>query len=282
MSGPTTNRHAPKETVDMKAFRGQARGFTQPRSAQEPPALRRTLPPGAAYALVAAVVGLSLFASGIPSPLYGTYQALWGFSPIVLTLVYATYAGGVLVALIVAGRVSDEIGRRPVLLLALAALMGSAIMFVLADSVAWLFAARAVQGLATGLALGAASAALLELHPRRDPAAVGLTNGVVSAGGLGLGVLVSSVLVQPAPRPAGASVRVAVPVVRDRLCGRGVDARAGREALSSASRTAASGRSTQCPPSVPAGFTGRHFLMVACRSLPVAGTGVGRQLVSYR
>src|SRR6202161_146060 len=98
MSGPTTNRHAPKEMVDMKAFQGRPRGSTQARPAQEPPAWRRTLPPGAAYALVAAVVGLSLFASGIPSPLYDTYQALWGVSPIVLTLVYATYAGGVLVA----------------------------------------------------------------------------------------------------------------------------------------------------------------------------------------
>jgi MFS family permease len=65
----------------------------------------------------------------------------------------------------------------------------------------WLFVARGIQGLATGLALGAASAALLDLHPRRDPAGVGLTNGIVSAGGMGLGVLVSSALVELAPAP---------------------------------------------------------------------------------
>jgi MFS family permease len=120
----------------------------------------------------------------------------------VLTLVYATYAFGVLAALILAGRVSDEIGRRPVLLTALATLIVTTVLFMLADSVAWLFIARAVQGLATGLALGAASAALLDLHPRRDPAGVGLTNGVASAGGMGLGVLVSAALVEllPAPR----------------------------------------------------------------------------------
>ncbi|HEY5260539.1 MAG TPA: MFS transporter [Solirubrobacteraceae bacterium] len=172
------------------------------RTGTGPAASRHTLSPRVAYALVAAVVGLALFASGTPSPLYGTYQALWGFSPFVLTLVYAIYALGVLSALILAGRASDEIGRRPVLLVALAALMGSTLMFIVSDSVVWLFAARAVQGLATGLALGAAGAALLELHPRRDAAAVGLTNGVASAAGLGLGVLVSSVLVQflPAPR----------------------------------------------------------------------------------
>lgn len=163
---------------------------------------RRTLSPRVAYALVAAVIGLALFASGTPSPLYGTYRELWGFSPVMLTLVYATYAFGVLTALILAGRVSDEVGRRPVLLAALGTLMGATIVFMLADSVAWLFLARAVQGLATGLALGAASAALLDLHPRRDAAAIGLTNGVVSAGGMGLGVLVSAALIEflPAPR----------------------------------------------------------------------------------
>src|SRR3954464_396501 len=136
----------------------------------EPRTGRRTLSPRVAYAHVAAVIGLALFASATPSPLYATYRELWGFSPIVLTLVYATYAFGVLAALLLAGRLSDEIGRRPVLLTALATLMAATLLFVLADSVAWLFLARGVQGVATGLALGAASAALLDLHPRRDPA----------------------------------------------------------------------------------------------------------------
>src|SRR3954464_14315649 len=162
---------------------------------------RRTLSPRVAYAHVAAVIGLALFASGTPSPLYGTYRERCGFSPVVLTLVYATYAFGVLVTLIVAGRISDEVGRRPVLLTALGTLVGATVLFMVADSVVWLFVARGVQGLATGLALGAASAALLDLHPRRDPAGVGLTNGVVSAGGMGLGVLVSATLVELAPDP---------------------------------------------------------------------------------
>jgi MFS family permease len=167
-----------------------------------PLAARRTLSPAAAYALVAGVIGLALFASGTPSPLYTTYRELWGFSPVVLTLIYATYAFGVLASLLLAGRISDEIGRRPVLLVALGTLMATTLLFMVADSVAWLFAARGVQGLATGLALGAASAALLDLHPRRDPAGVGLANGVVSAAGMGLGVLVSAAIVEllPAPR----------------------------------------------------------------------------------
>ncbi|MBE2314487.1 MFS transporter [Solirubrobacter sp. CPCC 204708] len=165
------------------------------------PPSRYTLSPRLAYALVAAVIGLALFASSTPSPLYAEYRELWGFSPVVLTLIYATYAFGVLLALLLAGRVSDEWGRRPVLLVALGTLLVTAVAFMVASSVAWLFIARGLQGMATGLALGAASAALLDLHPRRDPAGVGLTNGVVSAGGMALGVLLSSALVQYAPAP---------------------------------------------------------------------------------
>jgi predicted MFS family arabinose efflux permease len=167
-----------------------------------PEAVRRTLSPTMAYALVASVVGLALFASITPSPLYGTYRELWGFSPLVLTLVYATYAFGVLTTLILAGRLSDDVGRRPVLLVALGVLMGATVLFILASSVVWLFVARALQGLATGALLSAGGAALLELHPRRDPVGVSLANGVASSAGLGLGVLVSAALVEllPAPR----------------------------------------------------------------------------------
>ncbi|HWH19209.1 MAG TPA: MFS transporter, partial [Solirubrobacterales bacterium] len=106
------------------------------------PASRRPLSRHAAYLLAAATIGLALFASGTPSPLYGTYSQLWGFDSIVLTLVYATYAFGVLLTLLLAGRLSDEVGRRPVLVVAMSALVVATIPFMLADSVAWLFVAR--------------------------------------------------------------------------------------------------------------------------------------------
>jgi MFS family permease len=164
--------------------------------------MRRTLSPRLAYALAASVIGLALFASVTPSPLYGIYSRLWDFSPAVLTLIYGTYAFGVLTTLVLAGRISDQVGRRPVLLAALGTLLVTTVLYMVADSIVWLFVARGLQGLATGLALAAASAALLDLHPRKDPAGVGLTNGVVSASGIGLGMLVSATAVQllPAPR----------------------------------------------------------------------------------
>ncbi|MGZ6623350.1 MAG: MFS transporter [Solirubrobacteraceae bacterium] len=155
----------------------------------------------AAYWLAVAVVGLCLFASVTPSPLYPTYGALFALSPSTLTLIYATYAFGVLVPLLFAGHASDDVGRRPVLLGSLAALMIATALFAVADSATWLFVARGLQGLATGAALSAASAAMLDLHSRRDPSAVGLANGVASAGGVALGILASSALVQLGDQP---------------------------------------------------------------------------------
>src|ERR1051325_2069014 len=97
------------------------------------------LSPRAAYFLAAGVIGLGLFASTTPSPLYRSYSVLWHFSPLTLTLIYATYAFGVLVSLLLVGSVSDDVGRRPVLLSSLGVLMGSTVVFMVADSAAWLF-----------------------------------------------------------------------------------------------------------------------------------------------
>jgi MFS family permease len=162
---------------------------------------RRTLPRSVAYALAAYIIGLGFFAALAPSPLYGSYSTLWGFSSLTLTSIYAVYAVGVLVTLLVAGSVSDDVGRRPVLLVALGLLMVSTALFFFASSVAWLFVARGLQGLATGAAISSASAALLDLHARRDPWGVGLANAVSSSAGIALGILVVSVLVQLAPAP---------------------------------------------------------------------------------
>ena len=162
---------------------------------------RAVLPRPLAYVVATYVIGLALFASVAPSPLYGSYMELWHFSSLTLTLIYATYAFGVLATLLLAGRVSDDIGRRPVLLLALGSLMAASVLFVFAASALWLFLARFLQGAATGAAVSSASAAMLDLHPRRDAAGVSFANGVASSVGIGLGILASSGLVQLGEAP---------------------------------------------------------------------------------
>ena len=161
----------------------------------------------AAFSAVAAVIAVAFYASATPSPLYGVYQARWHFSTPVLSLIYATYAVGVLVSLLLVGSLSDQAGRKPVLAWSLLGLLVSALVFATASSVGWLFAARALQGLATGAALGAAGAALIDLHPTSDTRTAALVNGVVALAGLGIGALFSSALVQFLPAPRDAAVR---------------------------------------------------------------------------
>lgn len=162
---------------------------------------RRELSGTAGYWIAAAVIGLSLFASCAPTALYDSYRDAWGFSPFVLTAIFATYGLSVLVALVAVGRISDTVGRRPTMLASLAVLIVALVLFLVADGIGWLFAARALQGLSTGAAIGAAGATLLDLHPRGDMIRAGRLNGIASTGSMGLGILVSAVIVEHGPWP---------------------------------------------------------------------------------
>src|SRR5579884_2778947 len=167
---------------------------------EQGPALQQGMTPIRAsrrpFLVVASFILLALMASSTPTPIYSLYAAKWHFSSLAVTGVYAVYAICVLVALLLAGGVSDLVGRRPVMVAALVGLLGAEVIFVLASGLDWLYAARAVQGIATGLLLGATGAALIDHHPRRDGAQAGLVNGLASALGIGTGALVAALLVQ--------------------------------------------------------------------------------------
>ena len=95
----------------------------------------------ALYLLASLVVSL-LAGSAAPTPLYAIYQRQWGFSPITTTIVFGVYAVAVLAALLTLGRLSDSVGRRPVLLAALGVQVLSMLVFATAGGVGELMAAR--------------------------------------------------------------------------------------------------------------------------------------------
>ncbi|HSS62302.1 MAG TPA: MFS transporter [Candidatus Limnocylindrales bacterium] len=154
-----------------------------------------------AFWLVAATLGLFLFAAAAPSPLYSVYAARWRFSAVTLTEVFAVYALALLVALLLTGSLSDSIGRRPVILVALAIQLASMAIFVFAGDTAWLFAGRIAQGVATGIATSALAASFVDLQPPENPTLASLVNSATPIVGLGLGAMASAVLVQYAPYP---------------------------------------------------------------------------------
>jgi predicted MFS family arabinose efflux permease len=149
-----------------------------------------------AYAFAAIMVGTTL-----PTPMYALYGDQLDFSVLTTTVVYATYAGGVLFALLVFGRWSDAIGRRPVLVAGVIFAIASAVVFLLADSVPMLLVGRVLSGLSAGVFTGTATAAVIEAAPpawRTKAAAVAT---IANVGGLGLGPVLAGVLVQYAPHP---------------------------------------------------------------------------------
>jgi MFS family permease len=154
-----------------------------------------------AFAVLFGTFTLLAFASSAPSPLYVVYQSQWDFSAITLTSVFAVYAIALLASLLVAGSLSDHIGRRPVLMLALVIEIVAMLLFAEARDVGWLFAARTLQGVATGMAMGALSAALLDLQPDDKPWRGALAGVVAPMTGIATGALATGLLVDYAPSP---------------------------------------------------------------------------------
>ena len=148
------------------------------------------------YLLASLIVSL-LAASAAPTPLYAIYQADWGFTPITTTIVFGVYAVAVLAALLTLGRLSDYVGRRPVLLAALAVQAASLLVFAAADGVPELLAARIIQGLSTGAALGAIGAGMLDIDRERGA----LANAAAPGIGTGSGALLSALAVRYLPAP---------------------------------------------------------------------------------
>jgi predicted MFS family arabinose efflux permease len=159
--------------------------------------LNGSLPRNAAFYLLASITVSFLASSSAPTPLYASYQAQWGFSPITLTLIFGIYALSVLAALLFVGRLSDHLGRRPVLMAALAAQMVTMVIFATASGVADLVLARIIQGLATGAAVGAVGAGMIDLNKERGATA----NAVAPTFGTATGGMLSGFLVQYLPAP---------------------------------------------------------------------------------
>jgi MFS family permease len=151
---------------------------------------------GAAYAFATTMLGTT-----IPTPLYTLYKAKFGFSELIITVIFATYAVGVIGALLLFGSLSDQVGRRPVLLLGIGFSALSAVAFLVAQSLGLLLVGRLLSGLSAGIFTGTATATLVDLAPGGRRGAATLVATVVNMGGLGLGPLIAGVVSQWGPLP---------------------------------------------------------------------------------
>ncbi|SJN10810.1 major facilitator superfamily MFS_1 [Leucobacter sp. 7(1)] len=149
-----------------------------------------------AFAFAVTMMGTTL-----PTPLYAIYSAQLDFTPLTVTVLFAVYALGVVGALLLFGRLSDELGRRPVLLIAVGLALTSAVLFLIPPSLPLLLVARVVSGIGAGLMSGAGTAAIIDLFPADRKATAATVAVTANSGGLALGTLVAGVLASTVSEP---------------------------------------------------------------------------------
>jgi predicted MFS family arabinose efflux permease len=157
---------------------------------------RHSLPSGVALAGAALAFTSMYLAAGALTPMLVVYRQQWGFAASLLTVAFGVYAMGFLAAALTLGSLSDHLGRRPVLIGALAVQLASNLIFLFATGIEWVIAGRVVQGVASGAATAAFTAALVE-HAGPDRKRLGPILGSVGlTGGLALGSLLAGLAIQ--------------------------------------------------------------------------------------
>ncbi|GAB3883785.1 MFS transporter [Microbispora bryophytorum] len=160
---------------------------------------RRTLPAGLALTGAALAFTSLYLAAGALTPLLVLYKQQWDFPPSLLTLAFAVYAAGFLAAVLTLGSLSDHVGRRPVLIGALVVQLVSNVLFLLASDIGWVIAGRIVQGVSSGAATAAFTAALVELAPAGRKRLGTILGSAGLTGGLGAGSLLAGLAIQLTP-----------------------------------------------------------------------------------
>ncbi|WP_018564455.1 MFS transporter [Streptomyces sp. PsTaAH-124] len=160
---------------------------------------------GVGFSLIAFVFLTAMAFSTVPTPLYPLYMAKDGFSTFMVTVVFAAYAVGVVISLVLAGHISDWVGRKKVLGSAIGLELIAAVLFMTSTSLPVLLTARVVTGLGVGMVTATATAHLHDLHAAHRPGASSqrfeLVSTAANIGGLGVGPLVSGLLAQWAGGP---------------------------------------------------------------------------------
>jgi MFS family permease len=160
----------------------------------------RRLSHSGGFTVSAIIFGLFLVTSTVPSPMYRLYQENWHFSAVTLTLVFAVYAAALLLTLLFFGRLSDHLGRRPLILAAIVVTVIAVLLFLFAQNVSWLYAARVLQGVGAGIATATIPATLIDLQ-REGSGHGSLISTFVPSFAMAVGAIAAAALVEYGPDP---------------------------------------------------------------------------------
>jgi MFS family permease len=139
--------------------------------------------------------------SNSPTPLYVGWQRTLGFSSGMLTVIFALYIAGLLGTLLVAGQLSERLGRKPVLLSGVLAALTACALFASASSIAMLAVARLLTGIAVGVIVSAGMASVGDLGGTQRRRQAALLASVAMVVGAGLGPLLAGGFAQTLTHP---------------------------------------------------------------------------------
>ena len=156
--------------------------------------MRLVVSRNAGFVLVAYAFLVTMIGTTLPTPLYPLFERRYSFGELMVTVIFAVYAFGVIAGLLAFGDVSDELGRKPVLMVGLAFSAASAFLFIFASSLVPIFAGRVLSGFSAGIFTGTATAMLVDLAPGGRRRLASFVAVIVNLGGLGLGTLLAGLL----------------------------------------------------------------------------------------
>jgi MFS family permease len=160
---------------------------------------------GIGFWLAGYVFAITMAFSAVPAPLYVLYQARDHFGALLVTIIFSAYALGVAASLFLVGHVSDWLGRRRILLIAVGVNMAAGLLFLGWPTVPGLIIGRVISGVSIGMLSATATAYLSELHAAARPGAprtrAEMVAAAASLGGIGLGPLAAGLLAQYAGAP---------------------------------------------------------------------------------
>src|SRR5262249_21599059 len=221
------------------------------------------------YRLAAGVLLVTMAGGTLPIPLYVLYERQMGFGPLGVTVVFAAFVVGTVLVLLTLGDLSDHIGRRKVLAIAVASAAVATALFLVATGAGLLITARIVGGLAAGFVTGTAAAALAELQPRGDRRAAAVAASGSNMTGLGAGPLAAGIFAQYVTMPTRSVFWAYLG-----LCALALAAVA---AIPGAGPPPGRGDQGRSPPGRPAGHAGRDAGNVPGRFRRIQHPGVLRQ-----
>ncbi|HEC10559.1 MAG TPA: MFS transporter, partial [Acidimicrobiales bacterium] len=141
---------------------------------------RTPLPPG--FGALWSTVALDLVGFGMVIPILGVYATDFGASGFEVGLLVAAYSAAQFLFSPVWGRLSDRIGRRPVLVISLVGSALGSLLTGLAPTLIWLYLGRIVDG-ASGASVAVAQASATDLADESErPRLMGLLGAAFALG----------------------------------------------------------------------------------------------------